>query len=129
MKFVILLSAVLALSELHSAASSPGLQLRDIGRDTACDIEKGVYNNHRCNPDEICKLVGFDWGSYYECVKQEPRYKCYDWSTNDLQNIRQGGSNIEIQKRTCEGHPSFIFSKGDASKAPGCGSCWCCQPF
>ena len=56
------------------------------------------------------------------------RYKCYDWSDEDKVKLTQGGSSNEIQKRTCEGYENFVFSEGDNSKAPGCGSCWCCQP-
>ena len=28
----------------------------------------------------------------------------------------------------CESHDGFIWTKGDDSQAPGCGTCWCCQP-
>ena len=58
----------------------------------------------------------------------ESRFKCYGWTKNDLKQIRQGGSSIDIQKKTCEERQNFVFSQGVASKAPGCGGCWCCQP-
>jgi len=68
--------------------------------------------------------------SGFKCqFRSVPRYKCYGWSTKDIQKIRQGGSTIAIQKTTCEGYANFIFSKGVGSKAPGCGGCWCCQPI
>ena len=79
------------------------------------------------------------WPKWYwiECVNSiifnksdfaELRYKCYDWSNEDLVKIDLAGSSDEIQKRTCEGYENFVFTKGDDSKAPGCGNCWCCQP-
>jgi len=70
--------------------------------------------------------------SLFTSDRSNTRYKCYSWSQNDLQQIRQGKSSQEIQKKTCEGHSNsegnFVFSQGVDSKAPGCGSCWCCQP-
>ena len=39
-----------------------------------------------------------------------------------------GGWTVEKEQATCENKQNFIFSQGDASMAPGCGNCWCCQP-
>ena len=51
-------------------------------------------------------------------------YKCYQYTTSEDEMIDSEAKNREI----CEGHPGFIFTKGDESKAPGCYYCWCCQP-
>jgi len=51
-----------------------------------------------------------------------PTHACYSWSNEDLAAIKAAGS----ERSVCEslGH---VFSKGDENKAPGCGTCWCCQ--
>jgi len=66
--------------------------------------------------------------SIHQQGQEKSRFKCYGWTKNDLKQIRQGGSSIDIQKKTCEERQNFVFSQGVASKAPGCGGCWCCQP-
>ena len=55
----------------------------------------------------------------------EYRFKCYEWTSADLIHIHQEGKS---QKETCEKYDNFVFTEGDGRKAPGCGSCWCCQP-
>lgn len=51
------------------------------------------------------------------------RYSCYNYSDAELARIRGGAS----EQAVCEVN-GRIFSRGDETKAPGCGSCWCCQP-
>ena len=54
-------------------------------------------------------------------------YKCYAWSSDDLEKNNQGGWSAQNEKTTCEEY-GYIYSQGDENKAPGCGGCWCCQP-
>ena len=55
-------------------------------------------------------------------------FKNYDWSEKENETINGGGQTEDLLKKTCESHSGFIFSKGDDSKARGCGKGWCCQP-
>ena len=57
-----------------------------------------------------------------------PAFKNYDWSEKDNETINGGGQTEDSLKKTCESHSGFVFSKGDDSKARGCGKGWCCQP-
>ena len=50
-------------------------------------------------------------------------YKCYSWNKDDQEKIKTVDKRI-----VCETHPGFKFTKGDDELAPGCGTCWCCQP-
>ena len=57
------------------------------------------------------------------------RYKCYDWTSEDLTKFWIDGIyHFELEDDTCEAYPGHIFTRGDDTKAPGCGGCWCCQP-
>ena len=51
-------------------------------------------------------------------------YRCYHYTEKENDAI----TNDDENKATCERHPGFIFTKGDDKLAPGCGTCWCCQP-
>ena len=53
------------------------------------------------------------------------RYKCYHWTAEDKANIAKRGEEVDYCYQKGAG---FRHTRGDNSKAPGCGSCWCCQP-
>ena len=70
------------------------------------------------------------------------KFKCYKWSEADLKLIRKGiykvdkglggkytvmPNSMEMQRLVCLQN-DFVFTGDGSSKAPGCGSCWCCQP-
>ena len=55
-------------------------------------------------------------------------FKTYNWSEKENETILEGGQTEDLLKKTCESHSGFVFSKGDDSKARGCGKDWCCQP-
>ena len=52
-------------------------------------------------------------------------YACSTWTAADKTAITANGGN---EKLVCESVAGRIYSKGDETKAPGCGTCWCCQP-
>lgn len=84
-----------------------------------------AYQNNQCIP-YIGNIRGGKPLSNARChFRQEYRFKCFDWTNTDLTLIRQEGKS---QKETCERYENFVFTEGDGAKAPGCGSCWCCQP-
>ena len=64
---------------------------------------------------------------YFPHIIVEQTYKCYHWTDDEKENHNQGGWSVQNEKKTCEEH-GFIFSHGNDYKAPGCGTCWCCQP-
>ena len=50
-------------------------------------------------------------------------FKCYTYTDAGLEKNH-------LDKQSCENAGvGFVFSKGDDKMAPGCGSCWCCQPL
>lgn len=51
-------------------------------------------------------------------------WKCYQYTVEEDAQITNEDENREM----CERHDGFIWTRGDDSKAPGCGTCWCCQP-
>jgi hypothetical protein len=51
------------------------------------------------------------------------RYSCYNYTEAELARINAGVS----EKAVCEVN-GRVYSQGDETKAPGCGSCWCCAP-
>ena len=86
-----------------------------------CSIE--IFSSFDKNPED--GLI--NWKLNPKPELQKP-FKCYGWTTKDIKQIHIGGWSIKNEKRTCEGYESFVFTQGDESKAPGCGTCWCCQP-
>jgi len=59
--------------------------------------------------------------------KTAKQYKCYHWTAEDYETINFGGWKVENERRMCEDHYQFVFTQGRDWKAPGCGTCWCCQ--
>jgi len=53
-------------------------------------------------------------------------YVCYHWSPEDRAAITALGSSVDAERSVCEGL-GHVFTQGDASLAPGCGDCFCCQ--
>jgi hypothetical protein len=54
---------------------------------------------------------------------QAMQYEQYNYSGDELARIRAG----ESEQSVCQ-VGGRIFSRGDATKAPGCGTAWCCRP-
>ena len=54
-------------------------------------------------------------------------WTCHHWTSEDITKIAPRW-NIADQKQRCENDLGFKFTKGDNTKAPGCGACWCCKP-
>jgi len=83
-----------------------------------------AYDSYRCIP-YIGIIKGGNNKSGARChFREEFRFKCHDWSAADKRHISQGMS----QKEACERYHKNVFTDGDGTKAPGCGSCWCCKP-
>ena len=55
-------------------------------------------------------------------------YQCYNFSDWENAKIEQGGRFLENKRKLCKKHSHYVFSQGDNKKAPGCGTCLCCQP-
>ena len=77
-------------------------------------------------PDPKYNCVYFD--CEYIAKNIFTAFKNYDWSEKDNETINGGGQTEDLLKKTCESHAGFVFTKGDDSKARGCGKGWCCQP-
>jgi len=79
-------------------------------------------------------------------------FECYRWSDDDRKLIRQGKyttynkgrgvtgytytiqpNSSEMEQLVCQSKTwrwnNFVYTRGDASKAPGCGKCYCCKPL
>ena len=54
---------------------------------------------------------------------QAMQYEQYNYSGDELAKIRAG----ESEQSVCQ-VGGRVFSRGDATKAPGCGTAWCCKP-
>ena len=50
-------------------------------------------------------------------------YACHEYSEDEEADKEAGLPEKEV----CEGDPSRVFTGGDDTQAPGCGSCWCCS--
>ena len=55
-------------------------------------------------------------------------YKCYGWTPKDRREMGSKMYKGDTRKKYCENTLGFVYSKGDDSKAPGCGKCACCEP-
>ena len=53
-------------------------------------------------------------------------YTCYHWTEDDKKNIATRSHSIQDY---CEKNLNFRWTRGDDSKAPGCGPCYCCKPI
>merc|ERR1712142_322576 len=76
-------------------------------------------------------IVGrYDKGAYSgskDCCEGEIfGYACYQWTEKQKQRILS--HEIKPQKQCTDQGNGFIFSGGDDSLAPGCGTCGCCRP-
>ena len=54
-------------------------------------------------------------------------YDCYHWTPADNAEIGSKGSTTEAKKEVCESKGGNVYTDGDGSLAPGCGSCGCCK--
>ena len=57
-------------------------------------------------------------------------YSCYSWTAADQTAMAAIDTNkgAAAQRKVCEAVLGRIFTKGDNTLAPGCETCWCCQP-
>ena len=54
-------------------------------------------------------------------------FECYHWRPADNAVLDAAGWTLEAQKKHCGETLGHVYSQGDQSKAPGCGTCWCCS--
>merc|ERR1712142_791641 len=80
------------------------------------------------DPDKRWELCNVPECSNCEKVKElgNGSYSCFHWTKEQEQKIISGA--LKPEKLCREQGDGFIFSGGDDSKAPGCGTCGCCQP-
>lgn len=50
-------------------------------------------------------------------------YTCHAWSEDDLKKLHNG----EPAPAVCTSHPDNVFTGGNNTGAPGCGTCSCCH--
>ncbi|KAK3600651.1 hypothetical protein CHS0354_031564 [Potamilus streckersoni] len=56
-------------------------------------------------------------------------WDCYHWTAQDkdLINARGDAGNYRAERKVCETIRGHLFTGGEDSLAPGCGTCWCCR--
>ena len=86
-----------------------------------CSIEVGIHIALVLLDSNFYTLMFF-----YFPVKQTT-FTCHRWTSKDLTKMGPRPS-VATEKYHCEKNLGFKFSHGDVSKAPGCGTCWCCRP-
>ena len=77
-----------------------------------------MYSTWQCNDRLLNFLAG---------LQSEGDYSCYEWTDEEEELLKN--ENDVFQRDYCESKPGFVFSEGDETKAPGCGTCWCCEPL
>ena len=55
----------------------------------------------------------------------DQQYECYHWTVDDQSWKSANGASMG---EMCERHEGYVYSQGNETLAPGCGTCWCCKP-
>jgi hypothetical protein len=65
-------------------------------------------------------------GTFYGKLHPTPPVNtstCYNWTADDEANFAKGYTQQEV----CASIPGGVFTEGNNTNYPGCGTCWCCN--
>ncbi|KAL3852085.1 hypothetical protein ACJMK2_015772 [Sinanodonta woodiana] len=66
-------------------------------------------------------------GGCWCCQKLKALWMCHAWTARELAMIKALGGGKMAERAVCDGTIGHLFTAGQNSLTPGCGTCWCCQ--